>query len=151
MPTKRGRKSTAELATAPASLDAARERPPPPDDLTGEQREVWRKTVSALPAGWIAPEHHEILKAYCRHAIRAHDLSERLDAADVSKLGNLGAPMGLETYDKIRRAAESESRAMLAAARALRLTVTSQTRQETAATKRAASSSGRPPWEAETG
>ena len=142
---QRGRKSAASLSVAPTAIDAARQRPPPPDYLLESQAELWRKTVSALPAGWIRPEHHEVLADFCRHAIRARDLAMRVDAFDVMKLGDIGSP--IDTFDKLRRAAESETRAMLACARSLRLTITSQTRAETAATRRADSSNAPPPWE----
>lgn len=142
---KRGRKSTAELATAPVALDAARQRPPAPDDLTKDQREVWKKTVHAMPANWFTPEHHETLKAYCRHAIRARDLSKRIDDTETEKLGLMPGP-SIGTYEKVRRMAEAETRAMLACARSLRISMQSQLRAETAATKRGSATAQRPPW-----
>ena len=131
---KPGRKSSAELATAPVEIDCARQRPPPPEELTKDQAELWRKVVASLPGGWIHAEHFPILCDYVRHAIRARDLAARVDSTDVSKVGLLGGP-GMDSYIKLRSAAESEGRAMLAAARTLRLTHQSQLRAETAATR----------------
>lgn len=125
----RGPKSAAEMAVAP--IDEARKRPPPPEGLTDDQADVWRRTVAALPAGWIHPEHLEIMAAYCRHAIRFRELSKRLDSIDVEKVGMMGG-FGIDTYSKLRRAAESESRAMLACARSLRITIQATMRPETA-------------------
>lgn len=132
---KPGRKSAAEMAVAPVQIDAARQRPPAPEELTEDQRELWKKVVSSLPAGWIKQEHHPILCDYCRHAIRARDLAARVDSTDISQVGMLSGP-GLDTFDKLRRAAEQEGRAMLACARTLRITHQAQLRAETAATKR---------------
>jgi len=148
MPTKRGRKSTAELATAPASIDKARQRPPPPDGLGEAEASIWRRVVSSLPPDWIRPEQRELLANYCRHQHRAERFSR---IATKLAHGDGLTRDDIEDVDKACKLCERESRAALALARALRLTVTSQTRAETAASKRAASSSGRPPWEAETG
>ena len=72
---------------------------------------------------------------FCRHAIRARDLAKRVDSTDVDKLGFMGSP-GMDSYIKLRSAAESKGRAMLAAARTLRITNQSQLRAETAAASR---------------
>ena len=49
------------------AVNAAFERPEPPDPLKEGQAAVWRTTVEAMPPEWFPPETTELLTQYCRH------------------------------------------------------------------------------------
>lgn len=140
---KRGRKSSAELAVTPLG-DRIR-RPAPPDDLTADQKAEWRSVVEAMPPDWFGRESHSLLSAYCRHTTRARMLSGKIDNIESDELGKL-AGMSVESFDRLARAAERETRAMLAVARSLRITHQAQADPKTAATKRKNQTRARPPW-----
>ena len=139
----RGRKSSAELEVAPVQIDCAKQRPAPPENLGEAESEIWRRIVASLPAGWFSAEHRELLERYCEHQHRAERFSRvasKMAAADDLTRDDIS------DIDKASRMAERESRAALAMARALRMTIVAQTRQETASTARAGSSGITPPW-----
>jgi hypothetical protein len=121
MTQQRGRKSQAHLAIV-APIPTGRPQPPP--DLTEEQAEVWRSTAAALPHDWFPRETLPILAQYCRHVCRARWLAKWLDK---------NAPgMTVAELDKGLAMSERESRAVLAHARSLRLTLQSRTDPKTA-------------------
>ena len=111
---KRGRKSQADLTTV--SIAPRIGKPPPPADLTDDQTLTWRVVVDSMPADWFGRESLPILSAYCRHAARARFLALRLDSMSLADADEV--PL----WDKLAAAAERETRALLACARALRLT-----------------------------
>jgi phage terminase small subunit len=133
---QRGRSSAAELAVTPIHKDL---RPDPPADLTDEQQKEWRLIVGRLPAEWFLRESHGILAAYCRHSSRARRLARELD--ELEDLDDL------IRFDKLSKAAERETRAMLACARSLRITNQSRYDAAKAARGAAAAPSGARPWE----
>lgn len=140
---KRGRKSTAELATAPVELDAKRQRPPAPDGLDEAERAIWKRVVSAMPGGWFGPEHREMLTRYCEHQCRAERFSKvarKLITRDDLTRDDI------DDLDKCCRMAERESRAALALARSMRITHQAQLRAETASTRRQNTTATPPPW-----
>jgi hypothetical protein len=113
---QKGRKSAASLSIV-TQLETR--RPPPPDDLTAEQAEEWRATVSTMPVGWFGRETYPLLASYCRHVCRSRWLAKQLDdhADRIIKLEG-----GVVLLDKMFGMAEREGRAVLAHARSLRLT-----------------------------
>ena len=111
---KRGRKSQADLTTV--SIAPRLGKPPPPADLTDSQRLEWRAVADAMPADWFGRESLPVLAAFCRHSTRAKFLSQRLDSMGLKDADEL------EIWNKLAAAAERETRAILACARALRLT-----------------------------
>jgi len=94
-------------------------RPLPPEGFTEAERDLWADVVTRLPAGWFPPETWEHLAAYCHHAISARDLSRLVSAFEPKWLSAEG---GLERLDRLLRMRDRECRAMMACARALRLT-----------------------------
>lgn len=140
----RGRKSSAELSVVPSQF--ARPLPRPPKVLSEESAEVWRSVVRAMPADWFRAEHYALLEQFCGHVVRARRLS-----AELAKCPDEGLTSadGAAHYDRIARAAERESRAMVAIARSLRMTHQSQIRAETAGRRVARHSEGPLPWEFE--
>lgn len=111
---KRGRKSQADLTTV--AIGPRLGRPVPPADLTDDQTLTWRVVVDAMPADWFGRESLPVLAAYCRHAARARFLALRLDSMTLEDTEEL------EIWNKLAAAAERETRALLACARAMRLT-----------------------------
>ena len=127
----------------PVTIDAAKQRPAPPEGLGKAESDIWRRIVSGMPGGWFSAEHRELLERYCEHQCRAERFSR---IATKMAHGENMTRDDIEDCDKTCKMAERESRAALALARALRMTITSQTRQETASTARAGSSGITPPW-----
>jgi hypothetical protein len=102
-----------------------------PSHLTAAEGEVWRATVSALPAGWLAREMGPLLERFCCHTVRARCIEALLVQTD---------PMAdLQDYAKLSRLAGEESGRILALGRALRLTVQSRVHPATAGTRAAGS------------
>lgn len=139
---QRGRKSAAELEVA--QLAGIRDdRPDPPVELTAEQSDEWRAVVDRLPGDWIKREHHGVLAAYCRHVCRSRLLSHCIDVVTAE---SLDTPEGLERFTELAKAAERETRAVLACARTLRITHQSQYDEKAAARGAGRSPNGVRPW-----
>jgi hypothetical protein len=143
---KRGRKSTAELATVASLIQA---RPAAPDALTASQRAVWEDTVVRLPADWFPRETHRLLAEYCKATIRAEFIGREVDRFTTGWLGEEG---GVERLGKLTATLDRQVRMMGALARALRITNQSRFRPETAARKAGGSWDGSTPrpWDVDT-
>ncbi len=143
---RRGRKSGAEIATAPpADLQAAREHPPAPEGMTTPERLIWNRVSGAMPAGWFKREHIDLLRAFCQHAARSDRFNQMASAIDPQEIGER---IELTDLDRISKMAERESRAALALARTMRITHQAQIRPESAATKRdSVPADEKRPWE----
>jgi hypothetical protein len=130
---KRGRKSRNELELTDTLLvDVTRRMPaPPPSELTDAQAQVWRDVVSSMPGNFLVRGAHAVLIEYCRHACRAR-LLERQVARFQEEWINT-AEKGLERFEKLLLMAEREGKAVVACARALRLTPQAQMHARTAA------------------
>lgn len=141
---KRGRKSAAELELTP--LVSSDTLPEPPYHLASDEAaEVWRSTLACLPSGWVAPEMHEILAAYCNHVATCRLITREIERF---QFGWFKAKGGVERLNKLTSMRERESRAALAAARSLRLTNQSRMRPEAASRLRAELPVGAPrPWD----
>jgi hypothetical protein len=141
--TKRGRKSASDVAVIPLVSNLP---PEPPYSLqSDEAAEVWREVVSAMPSGWFPPETLELLATYCRHVVTARFLSREVDRYQFDWLKIEG---GIERLNKLTAMRERESRAMMSAARALRLTNQSRFRPDAAASARQKPSAGsHRPWD----
>jgi hypothetical protein len=143
---KRGRKSASELSVVTGIQSA---RPAAPDDLTQEQAEVWRSVVTRLPANWFPRETFDVLAAYCRHVATHRFLTAEIDRTEPDWLKAEG---GIERLGKLTAMRDRETKAMIAAARSLRITKSSQTRAEGAARGAASNPQGHPkPWDPNTG
>ena len=139
---KRGRKSTAELATVASLIHA---RPAAPDALTAPQRAVWEDTVLRLPADWFPRETHKLLGEYCKAVTRAEFVGAAVDQFTTDWLAADG---GVERLGKLTATLDRQVRIMGALARALRITNQSRLRPETAARKAGMVGGDAPrPWE----
>ena len=139
---KRGRKSSAELATVGPAGIALTRRPEPPAHLGDDAAEIWRATVNSLPADWFAAGALPLLEALCgltvsqRYTIRALQVVERGgDDFDRADWGRLQKQLG-EVSGRI-------------ATLATRLRLTPQSRYGPRAASTAASNvgDGPKPWE----
>ena len=120
---KPGKRSSASLEVAPVSV-LPTGRPAPPDELSDRERALWRSIAGSMPGDYFRREHLPQLRDYVRHLARGERFDAMLAAADDDT--------PLADLDRLARMRERESRASLALARSLRLTMTSQIRPETA-------------------
>jgi hypothetical protein len=125
MAKKPGRRSRSELEmTGTVLVDVTRAMPPrPPAELTHDQSAVWRAAVGSMRGDWLSRGMHPVLIEYCRRVCRSHLIEQ--------EIANTAAH-DLERLDKLLGMAERESKAVLALARALRLTPQSQQHPKTA-------------------
>lgn len=75
---QRGRTSAAS-DLGPVAIIERVERPAAPDELTEEQREIWRQVVYSQPADWFSPANVPLLVQYCRHTIYARRLAHEIE------------------------------------------------------------------------
>jgi hypothetical protein len=83
---QRGRKSAASLSVVPLpkpSPPDGTSDPPPPDELSAVEKEVWRDTVNAMLPGWFAGSE-SLLQSYCAAAAVSRTLGEALRRDDLS-------------------------------------------------------------------
>ena len=126
------RKSSAALTVV--TLDARRAtRLPAPSDLSERQRELWRATTAPLPPDFFTRDQVSLLRSYVVHADMAETLTRALSTL---------APASAD-FARVSAAQVSQSKSMLAFARALRLT--SQARVAPDAAGRAAAREGKRP------
>jgi recombinational DNA repair ATPase RecF len=135
---RRGRVGKAERDLSELSAELVDARPDPPKDLTREQAREWRAVVQSMPPDWFQREHHSILAAYCAHVCRRRFLDKALAVQTLDNAEDV------TQYDKLAKAAERETRALLACARSMRFTHQSRYDERTAA--RNAANVGSEPW-----
>lgn len=139
----RGRKSAASLSVVAGNFGS---RPDPASDLTPEQAEIWRETVSSEAADFFGSAAlRSMLADYCRHRVSAKVVSEIIDTF---KPEWLKAAEGAKRYYGLLKMRESETRAAASLATKLRLTNQSRYTPQAAATASRNSAKGYKPWEA---
>ena len=87
---------------------------PPDGELTGEQRAEFERVVACVPAEWFAPGNVVALVQYCRHVVAARRIGEAIELALSEGRG--------EALDGLLKAQTRETRMLLQAMTALRLT-----------------------------
>ena len=120
---KPGKPSAASLQVAPVAV-LSPGRPAAPDDLKDRERAHWRTITASMPADYFRREHLPQLRDYVRHLARGEWVDSMIDQA--------GDQAPVADLDRLTRMRERETRASLALARSLRLTMTAQIRPETA-------------------
>jgi hypothetical protein len=121
----RGRKSADSLAIIQNPLEIV-QRPDAPYDLTDEQVDEWRAVVASLPADWFQRGNHQLLSQYCRHVVAARRVAQLIE----QNCG--GKDIDRKEFLELLKQQESESRAISALLRSMRLTQQSVMRAETA-------------------
>lgn len=138
----RGRKSADSLQAA--VLPSGAVRPDAPYSLSDKEAAAWRTIVDAMPDDWFKPESHALLEAHCRHVERERLLARAMQGATPESLDDLEK---VKYFDALAKACERESRAILATARALRITHQSRYDDRQAARQRKKFNPDiRPPW-----
>jgi len=123
---QRGRKSPEALALQSINPLEIVQRPDAPYDLTDEQVEEWRAIVSSLPADWFQRGNHPLLSQLCRHLIAARRIAQLIEQSAAGK------EIDHKDFLGLLRQQESESRAINALLRSMRLTQIAIMRHETA-------------------
>ena len=125
----RGRTPAAELSVV--SDLPERRRPKAPEDLTSEQKKVWKKTAEAMPVDWFRPETQDTLEQYCRHVVQGrildklvHEMLARPTASDGCEPQE-GVHFDLKQYKDLLAMHRGESAQANALARSLRITLQS--------------------------
>lgn len=123
MKKKRGPASAADLAVVATAAPVPRVRPG--RALSAAERALWTAAVDGLPGDWFGPEHAPQLVLFVRHQAQALALAERLAELD---------PLD-PAWPKLHAAQIAASKAALAYARSLRLTLASRADRDAATTK----------------
>jgi hypothetical protein len=141
---QRGRKSIVSAETVVIRGDFGK-RPEPPEELTPEQAEIWRKTVASEAADYfVSAALKNMLADYCRHMASGLVLSGIIDGF---KPEWLKAAEGAKRFHELLRMRESETRAAAMLATKLRLTNQSRYTPHAAATASRNAARGFKPWE----
>jgi hypothetical protein len=141
---KRGRKSAADAVRPDEGTAKA---PPPPRDLSPEERTIWREVIADKPAAWLTADAVELMRLYVKHAARGRQIDVAMREHLTGE--HLHCEEGQKLWAGMARERERETRALLACARALRLTPQARMDPKVAATKsrRAAEAAAKAPWE----
>lgn len=131
----RGKKSAEALSV----VTVMPERPRPPAELNGQERDVWNATVNAHPGGWIARDSFPILIQYCRHTVRALRIAQLIQQEEDEDDFNP------DRWAKLLDLQNRETKTILALARSMRLTHQSRIRADSA--KARPHEGGPRPWE----
>lgn len=131
----RGKKSAEALSV----VTVLPERPRPPAELNGQERDIWNAVVNSHQGGWITKDAYPVLIQYARHAVRALRIAQLIqqeeDADDFNP----------DRWAKLLDLQNRESKTILALARAMRLTHQSRYRADSS---KARPQSGAPrPWD----
>lgn len=136
----RGRQSTAALATVtalPLRMLAV------PDDLTGEEAEVWSRVAATKPGDWWDAGSTPLLAQYARAVVQSETVAELVRTV----LDNLRAdPDELGRYKELRKIQAALSAEISSLATKMRLTQQARynaKNSDTASRK----STGRKPWQ----
>lgn len=113
---QRGRRSVAELAVISGDGIVTIHRPEAPSHLDAVAAREWREVVNRLPADWFPRETHASLEAYCKHVAAARKVAALIEQA------TSGDSIDIESYDRLLKMQERESRAMSSLATRMRMT-----------------------------
>ena len=141
---KRGPKSAADLAVVPGGFG---QKPPPPDELTDEEKAIWRAIAASEPVEFLnTGTTQAMLKDLCRHRAAAEKITRVINLFQDEWLR---AADGAKRYAALLRARDGEVRAATYAATKLRLTNQSRYDALKANTAGKNTSKGYRPWDVE--
>ena len=132
---QRGKKSAESMVV----IEPEYIRPDPPGDLTSEQASEWRAIVGRMPADWFTRETHGLLVQYLNHWSDAKRLNKAVREIPEEYIMS-------KEHLVLLKARDTESRAMMALARSLRLTNQSRYDPATASSRGKKSGDKRRPW-----
>jgi hypothetical protein len=84
-------------------------------ELTGEQRVEWIAIVSRMPSNWFPRQTYPLLVQYCRHVVSSRRIAQLIDLEESS---DAFTP---ETYDRLLKMQERETRSLATLAVKMRL------------------------------
>lgn len=120
-------------------------RPDAPDDLTEAQASIWTATVeSEGPEFFNTAALRELLKDYCRHKVTAAALTEQVEKYDAT---SVMAPDVAQTFDRVTKMRDRETKAAADLATKLRLTNQSRYTPKAAATAAKNATVSKKPWD----
>ena len=121
MKTKPGPKSAAELSVKISALEV--KRPDPPEELSDDEKTTWKAVTATKPTDWWRPDTFPLLTAYCTHIENAKRIDRLLIAVRSDEYMNdaLDFTEYLNCLDKLLRARDRESRALVNLARSMRI------------------------------
>ncbi len=119
---KPGPKSAAELGVKISALEV--KRPKPPEELSSEEQATWKAVTATKPPDWWRPDTWPLLTAYCSHVENAKRIDRLLTAVrsdEYMRDDDLDFTDYLNCLDKLLRARDRESRALVNLARSMRI------------------------------
>ena len=118
---KPGPKSAAELGVKISALEV--KRPNPPEELSPAEKETWLAVTATKPPDWWRFDTFPLLTAYCCHTENARLIDRLLIAVrkDEYMKDALDFIDYLNCLDKLLRARDRESRALVNLARSMRI------------------------------
>jgi hypothetical protein len=138
---KRGPKSSAELAVAATVLVV--DRPEPPYEMwRDEEQDVWRRVVSDVPADWFTPRNHDLLVEYCSHVVSSRRLAQMIHQMETAE-----GDLNLKAWTSLMRAHAQQSGRVQALATSMRITQQSTYSAKSGNTALEGHKAGRKPWE----
>ena len=117
MKNKPGPKSAAELSLKISALEV--KRPKPPAELSHSEKETWEAVTKTKPADWWRPDTYPLLISYCKHVANAKHVDHLIETFNFDGIKN---DFDLwPCLDKLLRARDRESRALVNLARSMRI------------------------------
>ena len=136
------RKSTASLSIVPMMID---NRPSPPNDLTEEQQDIWKRIVGSEPAEFFKTAATQILLGeFCKHVDAARVLGR---AVNGFRDEWWASQEGVDRYNQLLQMRDRETKALTDKATKLRLTNQSRWQPAAAASRAKNESAQAKPWE----
>ena len=124
------------------------DRPTPPEQLSDTAQEIWNVIVNRLPGDWFPAEVHDMLAAYCTHAVTSNKLNEILKVLEERDAETLALdPEYLKQYKTIVAMRRQESLAMASLATKLRMTI--QSTRSASKSKEVGNVKAVTPWDTE--
>ena len=114
---KPGPKSAAELSVKISALEV--KRPKPPEELSSEEKETWKAVTGTKPSDWFRSDTYPLLISYCKHVENAKHVDHLIETFNFDGIKN-DFDLWL-CLDKLLRARDRESRALVNLARSMRL------------------------------
>jgi len=139
---QRGRKAQTDIKPAPIST----RRPAPPAALTPAQAGIWQSVTGCYPADYFRKSEHDLLAMYCKHMAESWRVSQLIDTLTDDYIKE--ADSGIETYAKLLKMRDTETRAATALARSMRITHQSRVHKDSAGRMVETTHEGGKPWEA---
>ena len=126
-------------------IDGGRKRIEPPDELTDDEKAIWRETVASEPKdAFDTAALRDMLKDYCRHRAAAEGVSKIINSFQSEWLKNAE---GARRYRELLKIRDLECRGAADKATKLRMTNQSRYTPKTAASAHRNATKTKMPWD----